>query len=212
MLQGPSRRDALLGVVDHKVLEKVDSHDAHLCLRIADVLPSPWRPLWKSGLEVWKLGQPWPLLRGRRAQFLEDLEDRINLGVSREERGACCHLSHNTTNAPEIHWDAVERRAQKNLQRPIPYCHNFVGILWDRNAVRPGQPEIRQLQTEPSAFCADEEILGLDVPMNDTILMAELYSAAQLVRQILHCLRGQVATQRFHVFLEVVLHEFEYKH
>ena len=64
-----------------------------------------------------------------RAERLEDLEDRVDLGIAREERGARGHLGEDAANAPEVHGHAVQRDPQEDLRRPVPERDDLRSIL-----------------------------------------------------------------------------------
>merc|ERR1719409_2625121 len=91
---GLSSRDPLLRIVGEKLFQKVDALGANLRLSVPNVCPAARFPSWKGGLEVWERGELGPLLGRWRAQLLEDLEDRIDLGIPAEQWSASRHFRH----------------------------------------------------------------------------------------------------------------------
>lgn len=63
--------------------------------------------------------------------------------------------------SPHIDGLVVFCRAQKDIRRPIPKRHHFVGIGLGRNGLGSSQTEIGELQF---ALVVDQEILRLEIP------------------------------------------------
>merc|ERR1740129_331768 len=169
--QSPAGRQTPLRVVYHELLQEVDAHLPDLRLRVADVLPPFGFPHRKRWLEIWQVQHAWPLLGRGSSELLEDLEDRVDLGVAAEEWTACRHLGEDAAYAPHVDGHAVELRAEQDLQGTVPHSHDLVRVLGDRQSVSSGQSEIGDLQAQPRV---DEEVLWLQVAVQDAIGVAEL--------------------------------------
>mmetsp|Transcript_103327 Transcript_103327/g.332856 ORF Transcript_103327/g.332856 Transcript_103327/m.332856 type:complete len:310 (-) Transcript_103327:158-1087(-) len=206
VLQRSARGDTALGVVDHELVDKVDAIDADLGLRVADVLPGLARPLREGRLELRQVHQTGPLLDSRGAELLEHLEDGVDLRIAREERRPCGHLRDDATHAPDVDGHAVACATQQDLWGSVPHGHHLVRVLGHGHGVGPSQAEVGDLQAQPGV---DEEVLGLEVSMQDSVGVAEIDAVTQLVGEELDSLGIQWAAQRLHVLLEVVLAELE---
>mmetsp|Transcript_114445 Transcript_114445/g.363752 ORF Transcript_114445/g.363752 Transcript_114445/m.363752 type:complete len:330 (+) Transcript_114445:193-1182(+) len=206
VLQGRARGNAALGVVHHKLFDEVDAVGSDLGLGVADVLPALAGPLREGRLELRQVQQTRPLLNCRGAQLLEHLEDRVNLGIAGEERRPCGHLRNDASHAPNVDGHAVVRAAQEDLWGPVPHGDHLVRVLGHGHGVGPSQAEVGDLQAQPGV---DEEVLGLEVSMQDSVGVAEIDAVTQLVGEELDSLGIQWAAQRLHVLLEVVLAELE---
>ena len=81
-----------------------------------------------------------------RTHYLEyEMELVLDCGA-REERPARGHLVENATDAPHINGGGVLGGAQQHVRRPVPQRHHLVTVRLRRHALRPGQPEVRQLK------------------------------------------------------------------
>mmetsp|Transcript_28794 Transcript_28794/g.74912 ORF Transcript_28794/g.74912 Transcript_28794/m.74912 type:complete len:362 (+) Transcript_28794:179-1264(+) len=209
VLQRSARGDTALGVVDHELVDKVDAIDADLGLRVADVLPGLARPLREGRLELRQVHQTGPLLDSRGAELLEYLEDGVDLRVACEERRPCGHLRDDATHAPDVDGHAVACATQQDLWGSVPHGHHLVRVLGHGHGVGPSQAEVGDLQAQPGV---DEEVLGLEVSMQDSVGVAEIDAVTQLVGEELDSLGIQWAAQRLHVLLEVVLAKLEDEH
>ena len=63
-----------------------------------------------------------------RAEPLEDLEDRVDLAVAREQRAARGHLRHHAADAPQVHRQAVDLASQQDLGRTVPHRDHLVRV------------------------------------------------------------------------------------
>ena len=99
------------------------------CLR--DDKPSVFRPKVAAAavqspepagayLVVRQAGDAGPHLLGGRAQSAEDLEELVNLRVSREEGAARDHLGKDAANRPHVNRAGVLAPAKEDLRSTIP--------------------------------------------------------------------------------------------
>mmetsp|Transcript_18188 Transcript_18188/g.51805 ORF Transcript_18188/g.51805 Transcript_18188/m.51805 type:complete len:352 (-) Transcript_18188:40-1095(-) len=210
VLHRAPRGDAPRRVVHHALLQDVDAVGAHLRPRVPDVLPALVLPLREAGLELWQLVDLRPVRHRGGPELLEDLEDRVDLGVPREQRRARRHLRDDAADAPHVHGHAVELRAHEDLGRAIPHGDDLVRVLRHRHGVRSRQAEVGEFQPQ---LRVDQQVLRLQVAMQDAVGVAELGSPAELERHRLDDLRVQVLpAEPAHVLLQVLLHELENKH
>lgn len=157
---------------------------------------------------------------------LEDLEDLVNLGITREERLAGAHLSKDASNRPHVNTRRVLTSTQQNLWRAIPQSDNLVRVCAQGDAERAGKTEISQLEV---SLAVDEEVLGLEIAVQNAVAMAVAHAVAQLVHELLddglaeaHGLEVRAAAlgqglaaaavgdgQRLHVLLQIAVEELE---
>ena len=77
-----------------------------------------------------------------------------------------------------------------------------------RDSKRPRKAKVRELEL---SVAVDQEVLRLQVPVEDPVLVAELDPAEELVHEDLDLGRGDVPVAGVHVLFEVLLEEFEDK-
>ena len=87
-----------------------------------------------------------------------------------EQRAAGVHFRHDAPGGPDVDAGVVGPAAQEDVRRAIPQGDDLVGEGVDGDAERAGETEIRQLQL---AFVVDQQVLGLEVSMQDAVLVAE---------------------------------------
>ena len=134
----------------------------HLLLR----LPLPLR---ERRFEVWEGSDTRPLRLRRRAQDSEDLENLVNLAVSREQWLARRHLREDAPDTPHVDSRAVLAATKQDLGRTVPECDDFVGVSAERDAEGAGETEVGELEV---AFLVDEEVLGFEIAVEDAVGVA----------------------------------------
>lgn len=87
------------------------------------------------------------------------------------------HLCKDATNAPNIHRCGIKLAAQEDLGGTIPQRHHLVGVGAQGNPEGSSQPKVGQLD---GSKLIDEQILGLQVPVDDPMRVAEIHSLQEL--------------------------------
>jgi hypothetical protein len=113
----------------------------------------------------------------------EDLEDLVNLRVTREERLARAHLSEDAANGPHVDAGGVLPTSQQNLWRAVPQCDDLVRVCAQRDTERARETEIGELKVE---VVVDEEVLRLQVAVQNAVSMAVTHALGQLHHELLH--------------------------
>jgi len=88
-------------------------------------------------------------------------------------------LEEDASDRPRVHCWVVLLHPKQNLRSPVPEGYDLVGILPQRVGVGPGKPEVGQLDIE--VLPVDEDVLGLQVPVDDPPGMAVLEGEEELV-------------------------------
>jgi len=127
-------------------------------------------PFWELWLKLGKVSCVGPVVLVRCSKDLEYFEDLIDLRVTSEQRSSLSHLGENATSRPQVHTKTVRLLTQKDFRASIPKCYHFVGVGLDGEAEGAGQTKISELDL--GACRVDEQILGLQVPVEDSVLMA----------------------------------------
>ena len=93
----------------------------------------------------------------------------------------------------------------------IPQRDDLVGEGVDRNTECSCQTEICEFQL---AFLVDQKVLGLEISMENPVLVAERNAPQQLVHERFDgkVVELAVIASRIHVSLQVLVHEFENEH
>jgi hypothetical protein len=176
--------DAAGRIVHQHALEEVQSvlaeHlDAIGVDHLVVLLPLP---LGEAALEVWERLDTWPVSLGGSAQDAEDLEDFVDLGVTREEGLAGGHLGEDAADGPHVDTSGVLATAEKDLRCAVPQSDDFVCVGTERDTECAGQAEIRQLQV---ALLVDEQVLRFEVTVQDAVGVAVAGSLEELEREFL---------------------------
>mmetsp|Transcript_54342 Transcript_54342/g.99915 ORF Transcript_54342/g.99915 Transcript_54342/m.99915 type:complete len:334 (+) Transcript_54342:252-1253(+) len=189
-------------------LQEVHAVGANLLKRVPKLCPAQALKLGECWLPILQVAESWPLILSWGAQLLEYPEDCVYLGITSEKWASCCHLTHNATNAPDVHRKGIENRPQQDLWSTVPYRHNLVGVLWDRHRVSAGQAKICNLQLHGGR---NQQILWLEVSVQDAVGVAEFDAATHLLREASDMRLRQTIGNRFHVLLEVEICKLEYQ-
>lgn len=139
-------------------------------------------PLREAALEVGEGRDTRPVGFGRSAQNAEDLEDLIDLRVTREERLAGSHLGEDAANGPHVDTSGVLATTEQNFGRAVPESDDLVGVSAERNTEGASQTEICQLQV---AFLVDEQVLWLQVTVENAVGMAVARALEELKSELL---------------------------
>lgn len=150
----------------------------------------------------------------------ENLEDLVNLRITWEQRLAGAHLGKYAAHRPHVYTRGVLPTTQQDLRSTVPQRHNLVGVGPEGDSKGTGKTEIRQLEV---AVAVDQEVLGLQIAVEDSVRVAEPNAIAELAHELLDnvgsqsqlgqvrvCALGQSPAaaavgdwQGLHVFLEV---------
>lgn len=147
-------------------------------------------PFGETALEVWEGSHARPVGFGGSTEDAEDLEDLINLRVTREERLASSHLSEDAANRPHVDTSRVLATTEQDLGCAVPESDDFVGVGAERDTKCASQTKIGQLQV---AFLVDEQVLRLEITMEDAVGVAVASALEKLEGELLD-LQWRVST------------------
>ena len=80
------------------------------------------------------------------------------------------HLGENAPDGPDVDWAGVLVGAEQDLGSAVPQGDDLVRVDADRDAEGPGEAKVGDLD---GAALVDEQVLGLEVPVEDAPLVAE---------------------------------------
>jgi hypothetical protein len=154
------RADTSGGIVDEHALQKIQAVLAEDldAIRIHHLIVLLPLPLGETALEVWEGGDTRPVGFSWCAKNAENLEDLVDLRVTREERLASSHFGKDAANGPHVDTSRVLTATKQNLGRAVPEGDDFVSVSAERNAKGASQTEISQLQV---ALLVNEQVLRL---------------------------------------------------
>ena len=144
-------------------------------------------PLREAALEVWEGRHTRPVGFGRSAENAEDLEDLVDLGVTREERLAGGHLGEDAANGPHVDTSGVLATTEQNLRRAVPEGDDLVSVGAERNTEGASETKIGQLQV---ALLVDEQVLRLEVAVQNAVGVAVASALEELKGEFLDLQRG----------------------
>lgn len=166
--------DALSGFPSQHASEEISTKRVKALDHLSEVLGAP---LGESRLEIRERGDTGPGLFVGRTEDLENLEDLINFRVTSEEGHAADHFSEDATNRPDVDGCRVALAAEENLRRTVPQGDDFVSICANRSAEGTSKTEIGKFQ---DTITIDEEVLGLQITVEDTVGVAVGYTLEEL--------------------------------
>lgn len=167
--------DALLGVEGEGLHEEVDAvgadgAEAHL----VPVLGVD-RVLGGDGV-LGQLGDAGPVVVGRGANGLANHLDLVELVVPREEGGAHDELGEDGADGPDVDGARVVPGAEEELGRAVPARDDVGGHVLVRVGEAARQAKVGELDV---AVGGDEQVVGLDVAVQDEVLVAEPHGAGE---------------------------------
>lgn len=176
--------DTSSGVVHQHALQQIQAvlaknFDAVCVDHLVILLPLPLR---EAALEVGEGRDTRPVGFGRSAQNAEDLEDLVDLGVTREKRLTGSHLGEDAANGPHVNTSGVLAATEQNFGRAVPESDDLVGVSAERNTKGASQTKIGQLQV---ALLVDEQVLRLQVTVQDAVGMAVARALEELESELL---------------------------
>lgn len=134
---------------------------------------------------------------------LEDLEDLVNLRISTEKRFLLHKLSEDAANGPDVHSQTVLLLSQQHFRCAVPESLDFVSERLDGETEGASESKISDFE---GACLVNEEVLGLEVPVDDPAGVAVVESVAELVEEELDLVVAHALLVLAHVFLQVIIH------
>lgn len=166
--------------------------------------------LREAGLEVLQLQCVGPVLAGGGTQHLENLEDLIDLGIAHKQRSPLHHLGKDAASGPKVNTESVGLLTEQNFGAAVPESNDFMGVGLDGESKSAGKTKVSQLDV--LAHSVDEKVLGLEVAMEDSVLVEVDEGLENLVEEALGLLaREGLTALGAHVFLEIKLKVFKYQ-
>ena len=130
---------------------------------------------------------------------------------SRKERAAAVHLRHDTAGRPDVDAGIVGSASQQDIGGSIPERDDFVGKGVDGDAKGSSQTKVRELEL---AFILDEKVLGLQISVQDAILVTESNALQELIHEGFdgRVVELAVVSSRIHILLQVLVHILKHQH
>lgn len=151
---------------------------------------------------------------GPFARCTHESEDLLELIIVRgawKQWSTGVHLCHDTARRPDVDGCVVGATAEKDVRRAVPQCHDLVRerVYWDAEGA--SETEVCKFELTSSI---DQQILGLEISMEHTILVAEVDSSEQLLHEGFdgHGVELATVAARVHVFLQIFVHVFKHEH
>lgn len=126
------------------------------------------------------LGDPRPGALRRRAHDAEDPDELVFVRRAGEEGPPGVHLGHDAAGGPDVDAGVVRAAPEEDIRGAVPEGDDFVGEGVDGYAKGARKTEIRELEL---AFDVDEQILGLQVAVQDSVRVAEIDAQEELVHE-----------------------------
>lgn len=234
-------RDATSGIVHQHHFQKVKTCVVEV---VAQGLAVIANPLGERGLKVGIRGHAGPNIFGggteqarivsqsssssvaQQHNLPEDLEDLVNLRITREQRLARAHLGKDAAYRPHVDTSGILAATKQNFRSAVPKSDNLVGVGAQRNTKGAGQTEISKLQV---TVAVNQQVLRLEIAVQDAVTVAVTNTLAQLAHELLDnriaqsqtvelstCALGQslplasiTSGQRLHVLLQVEIEELK---
>lgn len=208
VLEGVGRADTELRSELQHLLQQVDARRIDHGQDLTEVLGGVHLEVW---LVLGELGDAGPCPLGRGAHDPEDARDLVLVGRAREQWPARVHLRHDAASGPDVYACVVCPASQQDVGSAIPQRDNLVGEGVDRDTKSSRQTEITKFQL---SLAVDQEVLGFEIPMQDSVLVAEVDPLEELVHERLdeHWLEGSPVAFRVHVLLQIAVHVVEHQH
>ena len=153
----------------------------------------------------------WPGALGGCAHQAEDLLELVLVGGAGEQGAAGVHLGHDAACAPDVDASVVGAGAKEDVGGAVPEGDDLVGEGVDGDAEGAGEAEVGEFEL---ALGVDEEVLGLQVAVEDAVVVAEGDALEELMHEGFTGDEVQAAAiaAGIHVLLEVFVHVFEDEH
>ena len=164
--------------------------------------------LGESGLEIVKAQGIRPVVFVRSTKNLEDFENLVDLRVTHEEWAALNHLCKDAASRPQVDSKGVGFLAEQNFWATVPKCHDLVRIRFDGEAEGTCETKISEL--DHGALCVYQQVLGLEITVENSVLMQVDECLQDLIEERLGLFLGQwLVSVLLHVLFQVKLQVLE---
>lgn len=164
--------------------------------------------LGEGGLEVGQLEGVGPIILVRGAQHFKYFEDLVDFRVSHEEGLLLHHLGENAAGGPQIDTKGVGFLAEEDLRASVPEGHDLVRVSFDGEAKSAGKTEISQFDYRAAGI--HKEVLGLEITMEDAVLVEVNQRLKDLVEERLGLLTGEsLPASCAHILFQIELEVFK---
>ena len=148
---------------------------------------------------------------GRCAHDAEDAHELIFVRRAGKERTSGVHLGHNAACGPDVDAGVIGTTSEEDVRGAVPESYDFVGegVDWDTEGSR--ETEICKFE---NALVVDEEVLGFEIAVEDSIRMTEVYTLEELVHERFYGngIECAAVALSVHVLLQIFVHVVEYQH
>lgn len=170
MLEHAPRRDTITRVQHQHRHQEVHALVARRAERREVVVPAAHRVRRLRHRVLGQLAHAGPVVLGRRPDGLADQRDLVHLGVAGDVRRPDDELGEHEADAPDVYGARVVLRAEEQLGRAVPARDDVAGhhLVWIGEGA--GETEIGELDL---AIGGDQQVVGLDVAVQDEVLVAE---------------------------------------
>mmetsp|Transcript_30415 Transcript_30415/g.50192 ORF Transcript_30415/g.50192 Transcript_30415/m.50192 type:complete len:226 (-) Transcript_30415:268-945(-) len=206
MVQGILGSDTILRIVRQQSFQQVKTMVVQI---VSDSLAvGGLDPLWECSVPVLKLSNATPHILGWCSELTENLEQLVNLRVTREERTFGDHLNENGSNSPHINRRSIRLGSKENLRRTVPKGNDLVGERSNRRTERSGKTKVSQLE---SSISRDKQVLRLEITVHHTTSMAECKATTALKEIRLDKKWRKKSTARLHVLLQILIKKLKHQ-
>lgn len=215
MEQGLLGAEAHVWVELEEAVEEVDDVvvEGFLDVRLQLGLQVLGQSLLEVRVVLWQGGDAGPggLVRG--PHLVEDELELLLVVCAGEQRLAGDHLREDAPAGPYVDGRGVRARAHEHVRRTVPQRDHLARECVHGDPERTRQPEVAQLQLPA---LRDQQVLRLQVPVQDLVLVAERQPLQQLPLEVLHQVHLQPPRSvpnraRVHVLLQVVVHVLKHQ-
>jgi hypothetical protein len=213
-------------IMEPRMLQRIMSTDSQL----GSQLQHPLQQINAAGINLWEdlpqvlcsihlevllvfreLGDAGPGAFRWSTHDAEYADKLVFVGSAGEEGAAGVHFCHDAASGPDVDAGVVGAGAKEDIRGAVPEGYDFVREGVNGDSEGSGETEIRQLEL---SFEVDEEILGLQIAVQDSIGVAEVNALQELMHKGFDGGRGQCSSLALcvHVLLQVLVHVFEHQH
>lgn len=175
VLEHLSRGDAFLRVQGERLDEQIDAVGAYDAEPHLVPVPPARRVLAGHGV-LWQPGDAGPVVFCRSADGLADHLDLVELVVAGHVRRAKDELCEDSADGPNVDGAAVVSGAEEQLRRAVPTGDDVGSHVAMGVGEAPRETEIGKLDL---AVGGDEQVVGLDIAVQDEVLVAEPHGAGE---------------------------------
>ncbi len=208
MLQRIMSTDSQLGSQLQHSLQQINAAGINL----REDLPQVLRSIYLEVLLVLReLGDAGPGPFGWSTHDAEDADELVFIGGTGEERAAGVHFCHDAASGPDVDAGVVGAGPKEDVRRAVPKSYDFVREGVNGDSKGSGETEIRKLEL---SFEVDEEILGLQIAVQDSVGVTEVNALQELMHKGFDGGRGQCSSLALcvHILLQVLVHVFKNQH